>query len=127
MLRGRVATLKNAIVLHLEPVRGDASDVGFDLSPRRNVLPWSLFLQWNVIQSAGRLGEGVQWTLRCVLTPFPDPVGIAPIPRVPSRAHCLFESQNVCYIVVARPIDPGRQGSLDCEDTRLLRIRIVKI
>jgi hypothetical protein len=44
-----------------------------------------------------------------------------------SGAHCLFESQNVCYIVVARPIDPGRQGSLDCEDTGLLRILIVKI
>jgi hypothetical protein len=39
----------------------------------------------------------------------------------------LFESQNVCYIVVARPIDPGRPESLDCEDTGLLRIRIVKI
>jgi hypothetical protein len=58
MLRGRVATLKNAIVLHLEPVRGDASDVGFDLSPRRNVLPWSLFLQWNVISKCRPIGRG---------------------------------------------------------------------
>jgi len=57
MLRGPVATLKNAIVLHLEPIRGHVSDVGFDLFRRWNVSPWSLFLQWNTIQSVGRFGE----------------------------------------------------------------------
>jgi hypothetical protein len=49
--------------------------------------------------------------------PTPPVEGVDPAQKTSPLGfeHCLFESQNVCYIVVARPIDPGRRRSLGCE------------
>jgi hypothetical protein len=76
MLRGAVTTLKNAIVLHLEPIRGHVSDLGFDLFRQRNVSPRSLFLQWNVIPGVDLLGEGTNE--RCVAALCSDSVSRSP-------------------------------------------------